>query len=328
MTQMLPHPPVGVTIGQEIARYGFPNNHPFGPYRMGAYWDTAQMEGLDTQVEVLQPVPATIDELHRFHTPEYVQQVQDQSATGLGYLDYGDTPAFPGVFTAASHVVGSVLDLMRRIMTKRCSRGFVPIAGLHHARPERAGGFCVFNDIGIAIHSLRQEFGLQRIAYVDIDAHHGDGVFYAFESDPDLRFLDFHQDGRFLYPGTGEASETGAGAAIGTKLNIPMPPGAGDVHFMQRWPQGIRFLEDAKPEFIILQCGADSIAGDPLTQLRLSPTLHGQVTARLVGMAEEMGHGRILALGGGGYNPANIGKGWCAVTRALIQTPYKQTTTD
>ncbi|MEO5331913.1 MAG: acetoin utilization protein AcuC [Magnetococcus sp. YQC-5] len=312
---------VCVTIGQEIANYGFPNSHPFGPFRMGAFWDEARLQGLDAQVEVLQPVPATVEELARFHAMEYIQQVQEQSKTGRGYLDYGDTPAFPGVYEAASHVVGSALDAMRRIMAGRCARAFVPIAGLHHARPERAGGFCVFNDIGVVIHSLRQEYGMQRIAYVDIDAHHGDGVFYAFESDPDLCFLDFHQDGRSLYPGTGDASESGLGAAKGTKLNIPMPPGAGDVHFMQRWPQGVQFLEEAKPEFFILQCGADSIAGDPLTQLRLSATLHGQVAARLVRMAEELGHGRILALGGGGYNPLNIGKGWCAVTRALINTP-------
>ncbi len=313
---------VGVTIGPQIARYGFPNGHPFGPYRMDAYWDEAQLQGLNTQVEVFQPEQATPEELQRFHTTEYLQQVQEQSKTGFGFLDYGDTPAFVGVYEAASFVVGSALAAMRRIMSGTSTRAFVPIAGLHHARPERAGGFCVFNDIGVVIHSLRQEYDIQRIAYVDIDAHHGDGVFYAFESDPNLCFLDFHQDGRSLYPGTGDSTETGLGRAIGTKINISLPPGAGDIHFMQRWPQGIEFLEAAKPEFIILQCGADSIASDPLTQLRLSPTLHGQVATRLVRIAEELGHGRILALGGGGYNPDNIGKGWCAVTRALVNSPY------
>ncbi|MBF0613976.1 MAG: acetoin utilization protein AcuC [Magnetococcales bacterium] len=322
MSDTAPRQIVRVTIGPEIAGYGFPDGHPFGPHRMRAFWDEAQVQGLDGQVEVAHPMAATVEELTRFHTPEYVQQVQKQSITGEGYLDYGDTPAFPGVFESASHVVGSALDAMRQIMAGACGRAFVPIAGLHHARPQRAGGFCVFNDIGVVIQSLRQEYGMQRIAYVDIDAHHGDGVFYAFESDPDLRFLDFHQDGRYLYPGTGDASEIGKGAAVNTKLNIPMPPGAGDVHFMQRWPQGVRFLEEGRPEFIILQCGADSIAGDPLAQLRLSPTLHGQVTTRLVRLAEDLGHGRVLALGGGGYNPINIGKGWCAVVRALIHTPY------
>ncbi|MBF0293563.1 MAG: acetoin utilization protein AcuC [Magnetococcales bacterium] len=317
-------PVVSVTIGPEIAGYGFPDGHPFGTFRMGAYWDEAQVQGLDRQVRVDRPVLALEEELLRFHTPEYVRKVREQSVSGAGYLDYGDTPAYRGVYEAAAHVVGSALAAMRSIMSGGCRRAFVPIAGLHHARPERAGGFCVFNDIGVVIRSLRQEYDIRRVAYIDIDAHHGDGVFYAFETDPDVRFLDYHQDGRTLYPGTGDASESGEGAALGTKLNVPMPPGAGDVHFMQRWPQGIRFLQEAEPEFFILQCGADSIAGDPLTQLRLSATLHGQVAARLVTMAEELGHGRLLAVGGGGYNPHNIGKGWCAVTSALIRTPMAQ----
>ncbi|MBF0213411.1 MAG: acetoin utilization protein AcuC [Magnetococcales bacterium] len=322
MSDIVARQVVRVTVGPEIASYGFPDGHPFGPHRMQAFWDEAEVQGLDGQIEVARPVPATEEELLRFHTADYVRQVRQQSVTGTGYLDFGDTPAFPGVFEAASHVVGSALDAMRQIMAGNCGRAFVPIAGLHHARPERAGGFCVFNDIGVVIHALRHEYGIRRIAYVDIDAHHGDGVFYAFESDPEVRFLDFHQDGRYLYPGTGDASEVGKGEAVNTKLNIPMPPGAGDVHFMQRWSQGVRFLEEGRPEFVILQCGADSIAGDPLAQLRLSSNLHGQVTTRLVRLAEDFGHGRMLALGGGGYNPFNIGKGWCAVVRALIHTPY------
>ncbi|MBF0164792.1 MAG: acetoin utilization protein AcuC [Magnetococcales bacterium] len=322
MSDYAPRQVVRVTIGPEIAAYGFPDGHPFGTHRMQDFWDEAQVQGLDRQVEVAHPFPATVEELTRFHTPEYVEQVQRQSETGEGYLDYGDTPAYPGVYEAASNVVGSALDAMRQIMAGACGRAFVPIAGLHHARRERAGGFCVFNDIGVVIHTLREEYDIQRVAYVDIDAHHGDGVFYAFESDPHVRFLDFHEDGRYLYPGTGDASEIGKGEAENTKLNIPMPPGSGDVHFMQRWPQALRFLEDGRPEFIILQCGADSLAGDPLAHLRLSPNLHGQIASRLVRLAEDLGHGRVLAVGGGGYNPNNIGKGWCAVVRALVHTPY------
>ena len=198
---------VNVTIGPEIARYGFLDGHPFGPYRLQAFWDEALHQGLDHQVQVVQPVLATEQELLRFHTLEYVRQVQEQSVTGAGYLDLGDTPAYPGVYEAAAHVVGSALDAMRQIMAGTCAHAFVPIAGLHHARPDTARGFCVFNDIGVLIHSLRQEYGIQRIAYVDIDAHHGDGVFYAFESDPQVRILDFHQE--YIYPGTGDASEHG-----------------------------------------------------------------------------------------------------------------------
>ncbi len=314
---------VCVYIGEEIASYGFPDGHPFGPHRMDAFWNEAKNQGLDKDVTVMPPVIASRRDIQLFHNPEYVSLVAERSLTGEGALDYGDTPAFPGVYQAAAHVVGSTLDAMERIMRGECRRAFVPIAGLHHARPERAGGFCVFNDAGVAIHVLRARHGIKRIAYVDIDAHHGDGVFYAFESDPDLIIADTHQDGRTLYPGTGHSWETGKGAAEGTKLNFSLPPGAGDDHFFKVWPKIARFLEEAEPEFIILQCGADSIAGDPITQLRLSPTAFHHVASRLSQLAENLGHGRVLAVGGGGYNPDNIGKGWCKVVRGLLDTPVK-----
>ncbi|MBF0162294.1 MAG: acetoin utilization protein AcuC [Magnetococcales bacterium] len=309
---------VAVTIGDEIARYGFPDGHPFGPHRLGVFWEEAKRLGLDARVEICRPVLATQEALARFHAPAYIQRVEACSRSGSGLLDAGDTPAFPGVYEAAAHVVGSALDGMERIMAGECRRAFIPIAGLHHARPERAGGFCVFNDAGVVIHTLRIKHGIQRVAYVDIDAHHGDGVFYAFESDPELIFADLHQDGRTLYPGTGSADERGTGPAVGRKLNIPLPPGAGDSHFAQVWPQVVAFLQEYKPEFFILQAGTDSIAGDPLAQLRLSPTCHFLVTTRLVQLAESMGHGRLLALGGGGYNAHNIAKGWCEVVRGLL----------
>ncbi|MBF0097111.1 MAG: acetoin utilization protein AcuC [Magnetococcales bacterium] len=312
-----------VTIGEEIARYGFPDGHPFGPHRMGVFWQEARRLGLDGFVTVHHPVAATREELERFHTPAYVSLVQSCSDRGSGLLDHGDTPAFPGVYEAASHVVGSALQAMEEIMAGRCRRAFIPIAGLHHARRHMAGGFCVFNDAGVVIHTLRAKHGLRKVAYVDIDAHHGDGVFYGFEDDPELIFADLHQDGRTIYPGTGSPEERGRGAAEGTKLNISLPPGAGDTHFAQVWPQVVAFLQAHKPEFIILQAGTDSIAGDPLTQLRLSPATHFLVATRLVQLAESFGHGRVLALGGGGYNANNIAKGWCEVVRALVETPVR-----
>ncbi|MBF0185130.1 MAG: acetoin utilization protein AcuC [Magnetococcales bacterium] len=313
-----------VTIGEEIARYGFPDGHPFGPHRMGVFWQEACRTGLDNRVAVRQPVAASVEDLHRFHDPSYVALVQACSRSGFGLLDHGDTPAFPGVFEAAVHVVGSALQAMEDIMAGRYRRAFIPIAGLHHARPEMAGGFCVFNDAGVVVHALRAKHGIRKVAYIDIDAHHGDGVFYAFETDPDLIFADLHQDGRTLYPGTGFSHERGKGEAEGSKLNICLPPGAGDSHFAQVWPQVVAFLQQHKPEFFILQAGTDSIAGDPITQLRLSPATHYLVTARLVQLAESMGHGRVLALGGGGYNANNIAKGWCEVVRALVETPPGQ----
>src|SRR5256885_8951990 len=139
-------------------------------------------------------------------------------------------------------------------------RAFVPIAGLHHAARDRAAGFCVFNDCGVAIELVKRA-GLKRVGYVDIDAHHGDGVFYAFEEDAAVVFADLHEDGRYLYPGSGALEERGRGAAAGTKLNVPLPPGADDEVFARVWPHVIARPEKFAPEFMILQCGADSLEG-------------------------------------------------------------------
>lgn len=311
-------PQICLYHGTELGRYSFGDAHPFGPRRLGAFWDEVRRQGLDRQTCVCAPVTATQAAIERFHTTDYIARVKAQSKHGVGYLDFGDTPAFIGVYEAASIVVGTTLDAVARIMRGECRRAFVPIAGLHHARRDGAAGFCVFNDCGVAIETLRVEYGVRRIAYVDIDAHHGDGVFYAFEHDPDVVIVDVHEDGRYLYPGTGAADETGRGAALGTKHNYPMPPGADDAAFLRVWPEAEALLRRAQPEFIVLQCGADSLAGDPLTHLAYTASTHAHVAARLCRIADELGHGRVLALGGGGYDLANIAAAWCAVVEMLL----------
>lgn len=306
-----------VYIGEELARYGFGQGHPFGPDRMGAFWQAAQAAGLDSRVTVRTPVMAGRDSIERFHTPAYVDRVIGQSAKGSGFLDLGDTPAFPGVYEAAAYVVGSVLDAIDRVMAGECRHAFVPIAGLHHARRDSAAGFCVFNDCGVAIETLRSVHGLRRVAYVDIDAHHGDGVFYAFESDPELVFVDLHEDGRYLYPGTGAADETGTGTGQGHKRNLPMPMQAGDDDFFAAWDEAEAFVDAHAPEFILLQCGADSVAGDPITHLQYTTAAHAYAAQRLCVLAERHCQGRLLALGGGGYNRDNLARAWTAVLSEL-----------
>jgi acetoin utilization protein AcuC len=304
--------------GDALAHYGFGAGHPFGPDRLGAFWKECVARGLDRRAHIAAPVQASEADLLRFHTHAYVERVKRQSQSGEGYLDYGDTPAFPGVYEAAATVVGSTLDAVAHSVSGAAPRAFVPIAGLHHARREMAAGFCVFNDIGCAIEALRAVHGIHRIAYVDIDAHHGDGVYYAFADDPELIFVDLHEDGRFLYPGTGDAGETGSGAALGTKLNIPMPPGADDAAFRRVWPRVEEFVRAGQPEIILLQAGADSIAGDPLTHLQYTPAVHAHAARRLRALADELCGGQIVATGGGGYNRANLAAAWCAVVEALL----------
>lgn len=306
-------------MGETIARYGFPDGHPFGTDRHAAFAREFESRGLDQRVRVAAPRQATREELLLFHTPEYVDLVRDRSASGqCGYLDGGDTPVFRGVYEAACAVVGASLVATENLMRGAADCAFVPIAGLHHAARDRAAGFCVFNDCAVVIESLRKQHGLARIAYVDIDAHHGDGVFYAFEDDPAVIFADIHEDGDTLYPGTGRADEIGKGIAAGCKLNVPVAAGADDAIFDAVWPRIMTHLEKASPEFILLQCGADSLQGDPLTHMGFSARSHARAARELRSLALRLGHGRLLALGGGGYNRANLAAAWNGVVEALL----------
>jgi acetoin utilization protein AcuC len=306
-----------VFVGEALGRYAFGGGHPFGPDRLDAFWHEAGRRGLDRRVRTMAPVEAAEDVIARFHTPAYVARVKRLSERGGGMLDMGDTPAFPGVFEAAATVVGSALAGAEGILRGDWRRCFVPVAGLHHARRDSASGFCVFNDCGVVIETLKAIHGLERIAYVDIDAHHGDGVYYGFEDDPAVWTADLHQDGHTLFPGTGDADERGRGQARGTKLNIPLAPGADDRAFHHVWPRVEAHLEAAQPQFILFQCGADSLAGDPLAGLAFSWHAHAHAAQRLRQLAEGSCNGRLLAVGGGGYNRANLAAAWCAVVEAL-----------
>lgn len=310
--------PVLVITDERLAHYGFGQGHPFGPDRWAAFMREFERRGLDARCQLGATRRATRAELELFHTPAYLDRLADRARAGEGYLDGGDTPAFPGIDAAAADVVGATLVAAQALLGGTARRAFVPIAGLHHARRDGAAGFCALNDCGVAIEWLRQVQGLSRIAYVDIDAHHGDGVFYAFEDDPEVIVVDVHEDGRFLYPGTGEARERGRGPAAGTKLNLPLAPGAGDAEFAALWPQALAHLDAFRPEFVLLQCGADSLAGDPLTHLALSSASYRRVAADLGAFADRWGHGRVLATGGGGYHRPNIAAGWNAVVEGLL----------
>lgn len=312
------HTATAVVTGERLARYGFPGGHPFGPDRHGAFLREFDERGLGARVTLLEPAQASVDDLLLFHTRSHIELVKRSSERGSGALDGGDTPSFRGVYEAAACVAGASLQAMEWIMAQEGRRAFVPIGGLHHATRDRAAGFCVFNDCGVVIEALRQRHGLNCIAYVDIDAHHGDGVFYAFEDDAGIIIADLHESGETLYPGTGGETERGRGAAEGTKLNMPLPAGSGDAQFLQVWPIMLEHIARFAPQFVILQCGADSIAGDPLANLRFTAAAHARAARDLCALADRLGHGRVLALGGGGYDRGNLAQAWAGVVEAML----------
>lgn len=302
-----------------LSRYGFPEGHPFGIDRQGAFLREAGTQGLLEQVKVAAGRHAAREALERFHEPAYVELVSAAESRGIDYLDAGDTPVFPGVFEISSYVVGSALKGLDAVMGGECLRTLQPIGGLHHAGRDHAAGFCVFNDLGVVIETLRSRYGVRRIGYVDIDVHFGDGVFYAFESDPDVIIADVHQDPRTFYPGTGFAHETGKGEALGTKLNIPLSYGSGDAEFRDVWPRVERHLEKFTPEFFLFQCGADGLNGDPLAGLRYTKETHAYAAKRLRALCDRYAQGRLMAFGGGGYNRTNLGKAWSAVLTEMLR---------
>lgn len=284
--------------------------------RAKAFWKELRAKNPD--VRRFKPEKADEGLVGLFHSAEHIRFVELASRLGQGALDRGDTPAFSGVFEAAQYAVGSTIAAVRMVMKGELHHAFNPVGGFHHAQRDASAGFCVFNDIGVAIELLRKDFGVRRILYVDIDVHHGDGVYYPYESDPNLFIFDIHEDGRYIFPGTGSADETGAGKARGTKVNVPLRPGSGDSAVAAQLPRLEEFARKAEPDFVIFQCGADGLRGDPIAGLGYTPTAHKMVADLLHRVSHETCSGRMVALGGGGYDPENCANAWVTVVDSLL----------
>ncbi len=312
---------IAVFFGEVSSTYSFPSGHPMSGDRAKAFWSEIEKQGLNKpgSLKIHQPIQASEEDLRLFHTKKYIDFVKKSSKTGVGVLDYGDTPAFKGVFEASSYTVGSTLRGLDMVMRKEAEHAFNPIGGLHHARSGSAAGFCVFNDAAIAIIQAEKKYGLNRILYVDIDAHHGDGVFYAFYDDPKVFVADIHEDGRFLYPGTGSEDEKGGRSAEGTNLPIPLPPSADDEQFIEAFKRVERFASKVEPDLVLFQCGGDGLMNDPITHLRYTPQAHKYAADSLHQIAHKFSKGRILAMGGGGYNFDNTAKAWVEVVKVFLE---------
>lgn len=264
----------------------------------------------DGGLQLLRQEPASDEELTLAHSPEYLSFVRRMDALGHGFLDYGDTPVYPGIFKRAAISVGGTLLGVRLIARGELQHAFNPGGGLHHARRDRAGGFCVFNDIVIAVRALQREFGLQRIAIVDLDGHHGDGTQALLYDEPILK-LSFHQYDRRFYPGTGALDELGVGEGHGFTVNVPLPRRTGDRAYLEAFEALVPPLLHAyRPEFILLQFGVDGHRDDPLVSLSLTTRGYAVLARRMHELAHELCAGRLMVLGGGGYDPDNVARCW------------------
>ncbi|WP_036325293.1 acetoin utilization protein AcuC [Microbispora sp. ATCC PTA-5024] len=298
---------VRVVWDDRLVSYDFGPGHPLAPVRVELTMELARDLGVLDGADVIGCAPATDDELALVHSRDYIASVKEVSRTGRPDLRHGlgteDNPAFAGVHEASALVAGATLAAARAVWSGEAEHAVNVAGGLHHAMPAAASGFCVYNDPAVAIAWLLSQ-GASRVAYVDVDVHHGDGVQAMFLDDPRVLTISLHESPRTLFPGTGFPHETGA---EGTAVNVALPAGCGDTGWLRAFHAVVPpLLRHFAPEVLVTQQGCDSHALDPLAHLMLS--LDGQRTAyaALHRLAHETAGGRWIAVGGGGYELVRV----------------------
>ncbi|WP_435118324.1 acetoin utilization protein AcuC [Amycolatopsis thermoflava] len=310
--------------------YDLGGEHPFNPVRLDLTVRLATELGVLDGVELLVPEPATDTELYRIHAEEYLAAVKLARTAGwdVGHgLGTADNPVFSDMHDASALVVGSTLLGARKIADGEARRAVNIAGGLHHAMRDHAAGFCVYNDCAVAISWLL-DHGFDRIAYVDTDVHHGDGVQAAFYGDPRVLTVSLHQHPFTLWPGTGYSAETGSGEAEGTSVNVPLPPGTRDAGWLRAFHAVVpSLLEVFRPQILVTQCGVDSHEEDPLADLALSVDGHRTIYATLRDLAERHAEGRWLAVGGGGYQLIRVvPRSWTHLMATVLDRDVKPET--
>ena len=301
--------------------YDFGPEHPFSPVRQEMVVDL--LSALGHPIDPVSPPVATRADVRRVHSERFVSTVEAASkgtpppeAHEFG-LDTGDVPVFENMDTAARGLVGGTLQGARRIVADDTSRVLQMGGGLHHARHEEAAGFCVYNDLSIAIDQLREHD--LRVAYIDIDVHHGDGVQWLHYEDPGVLTISLHESGQYLYPGTGGVDEIGAGPGEGTTVNVPLMPHTEPESYLDAFERVVPYaLDHFGPDVLVVQCGADAHFSDPLADLLLTTQAYETLFERLFGLADEHTNGRLLCTFGGGYRLDAVARIWTLLT-LLVQ---------
>ncbi|MFI5426794.1 acetoin utilization protein AcuC [Aeromicrobium sp. UC242_57] len=295
-----------VVFDEQLTEYNFGQSHPMAPVRIEPTMDLADELGIVDGLEVVGAVAATDDELHLIHTENYIERVRKLSdhpthsdlTIGLGNED---NPVFAHMHEASSLIAGASVEAARRVWTGQAPRAVNISGGLHHAMPGNASGFCIYNDVALAIRWLL-DHGAKRVVYVDVDAHHGDGVQRMFWNDPRVMTISIHEGPQTLFPGTGFSSETGGEGAEGTAVNVPLPPGTSDAGWLRAFHAVVPpLVREFAPDILVTQHGCDSHMDDPLTNLMLSVDGQRASYLALKALADEVCGGKWVSTGGGGY---------------------------
>jgi len=311
---------------EEYHSYQFNENHPFNPIRSQLAFELLKDSQLLKNTDVLYPRIATDEELLLFHDSQYIEQVKkashetinEQIAEQFG-LGTEDTPIFKNMHEASSLIVGGTLTAVDAVLEGKANHAFNLGGGLHHGFKRKASGFCVYNDCAIAIKYIQKKYGL-KVLYVDTDAHHGDGVQWAFYDDPRVCTLSIHETGRYLFPGTGGVNERGQGKGFGFSFNVPIDAFTEDDSFLVNYKKALsEIAEYFKPDIIFTQNGSDSHCFDPLTHLCTTMKTFQEIPKIAHEIAHKYCEGRWIAVAGGGYDywrvvPRAWANVWLAMT--------------
>jgi acetoin utilization protein AcuC len=304
--------PLTLAWDDRLTGYDFGPGHPLAPVRVELTIALARELGvLDLpSVSVAVPAPAEAEELELVHDADYIDAVRQAGRDGLGNGRYGlgtpDNPVFAGMHEASALVAGATLAAARAVWPGEARHAVNIAGGLHHAMRRSASGFCIYNDPAIAISWLLAS-GAQRVAYVDLDVHHGDGVQAAFYADPRVLTISLHEHPATLFPGTGLASEIGAGDGRGYAVNVALPAGTGDAGWLRAFDAVVPpLLRSFRPDVLVSQHGCDSHRLDPLAHLELSVDAHRRAALMVHDLAHEVADGRWLLTGGGGYELVQV----------------------
>ncbi|MEJ5260258.1 MAG: acetoin utilization protein AcuC [Anaerohalosphaeraceae bacterium] len=305
--------------GPQLEAYTYPDTCPFKTYRASLLRRKLVSMGLLSGPDVFEVSPKKADRsvLEQFHSSAYLDALErankgefDSSMLWMG-LGTGDCPVFAGVYDYAVLAAGATITGARLILEGKAGIAFNPSGGYHHAHAERAGGFCYLNDV--VLGCLEFVKAGKRVLFLDVDVHHCDGVQAAFYDRADVMTISTHQDGRTLFPGTGFVEEIGEGDGRGYSVNFPLPPGMYDEAYLKVFREGVLPLIGAyRPDVIVLEIGADTLAGDPLAGFSLTNNVYVEVVQSLLDFGKP-----LLAVGGGGYHVENTVRAWALVWATL-----------
>ena len=276
--------------------------HPECSARLDAAAALLRQQAWYPELVQLTPRPAEARWIGTVHRPGYADRIAAECAHGAQYIDTPDVAVSTASCAAALTAAGSLLTLADRLMAGQLDNGFALVRPPgHHAEADAAMGFCLFNSVAIAARYLQKQHGLERIAILDWDVHHGNGTQHIFEQDPSVFYISLHQYPH--YPGTGARTETGIGAGAATTLNCPMSPGSGDRHYRAAFKDIILpAMRRFGPDAILLSAGFDAHRDDPLASIELTTDSYVWMTEMMLELAADCGHGRLISVLEGGYN--------------------------